>query len=150
VIEPDKLVALLIDIVIKNGNLLLNIGPKADGTISDIQLDRLHKLGAWLDVNGEGLFETRPWVRAQGAEGKPDVRFTQKGGSLYAFVLDRPTETSFVIPSVAASERTQVQVLGQAKPAKWQQDGQDLRVITKEPLPGSFAVGVRITPAPKV
>jgi alpha-L-fucosidase len=149
VIEPDKLVALLVDIVSKNGNLLLNIGPKADGTISDIQLDRLHKLGAWLDVNGEGLFETRPWVRAQATQGKPDVRFTQKGGSLYAFVLDRPADTSFAIPSLVATEGTEVQILGQSKPAKWQQDGPDLRVSAGEPLPGSFAVGVKITPAPK-
>jgi alpha-L-fucosidase len=106
-------------------------------------------LGAWLDGNGEGLFETRPWVRAQATQGKPDVRFTQKGGSLYAFVLDRPADTSFAIPSLVATEGTEVQILGQSKPAKWQQDGPDLRVSAGEPLPGSFAVGVKITPAPK-
>jgi alpha-L-fucosidase len=149
VIEPDKLVALLIDIVSKNGNLLLNIGPKADGTISDIQMDRLKKLGAWLDVNGDGLFNTRPWVRAQGPQGEPEVRFTQKAGSLYAFVLDRPAGNSFVIPDLVASEGTQVQLMGQAKHAKWRQDGEDLVLDAEEPLPGSFAVGVKITPAPK-
>jgi alpha-L-fucosidase len=44
-------------------DLLLNVGPKSDGTISDIQLDRLHKLAAWLEINGEAIFDSRPWVR---------------------------------------------------------------------------------------
>ncbi|MBI3469838.1 MAG: alpha-L-fucosidase, partial [Candidatus Solibacter usitatus] len=63
VIASDKLVNLLVDIVSKNGNLLLNIGPKPDGTISDLQLQRLRDLGAWLKMNGEAIFGTRPWVR---------------------------------------------------------------------------------------
>ena len=54
VIASGKLIELLIDIVSKNGNLLLNIGPKPDGSISEIQKDRLKVLGSWLDVNGEG------------------------------------------------------------------------------------------------
>ena len=106
VIAADKLIALLIDVVSKNGNLLLNIGPKADGTISQIQMDRLNKLGAWLDVNGEGIFGTRPWIRAEGASGKPDVRFTEKSGTLYAFLLQPHSMKSFTIPGITALEGT--------------------------------------------
>jgi alpha-L-fucosidase len=111
-------------------------------------MDRLNKLGTWLDVNGEGLFETRPWVRAQGPEGKPEVRFTQKAGSLFAFLLEPPTERSFTVSGIKPPEGAEVRVLGQAKPAKWRQDGPDLRLITDDPLPGVYAVGVRIHPAP--
>jgi alpha-L-fucosidase len=76
VLPPDQLVALFVDIVSKNGNLLLNIGPMPDGTVSEIQLDRLHKLGEWLNVNGEALFDSRPWVRASATTPDGDMRFT--------------------------------------------------------------------------
>jgi alpha-L-fucosidase len=71
VIASDKLVALLADIVSKNGNLLLNIGPRPDGSISEIQLDRLQALGRWLKVNGEAIFDTQPWVRASAGTEDP-------------------------------------------------------------------------------
>jgi alpha-L-fucosidase len=68
---------LLVDIVSKNGNLLLDVGPEADGTIPSVQMDRLETLGAWLAQNGEGIYGSRPWKRAEGetAEGLK-VRFT--------------------------------------------------------------------------
>ncbi len=150
VIAPDKLVALLIDIVSKNGNLLLNIGPKPDGSISEIQLDRLHKLGDWLAVNGEGIFDTRPWVRASPAGSKgPDVRFTAKGNSLYAFVLEAPKEPQVTIPGVVAAQGTAVRVLGTNADSKFEQRGSDL-VITVGSAPGPYAMALRITPSPLV
>ena len=60
VMSSDELIKLLVSTVAQNGNLLLNIGPKKDGTISDIQMERLNDLGAWLDINGEAIFDTRP------------------------------------------------------------------------------------------
>ena len=62
-LSAPALITLLVDIVSKNGNLLLNIGPKPDGSISEIQLDRLKALGRWLAVNGEGIYGSRPWQR---------------------------------------------------------------------------------------
>ena len=59
-IDPAELVRMFVDIVSKNGNLLLNVGPMADGTIPEIQLSRLRALEAWLKVNGEAIFNTRP------------------------------------------------------------------------------------------
>ena len=86
----ETLIRLLIDVVSKNGNLLLNVGPRADGTIPAEQLARLQAIGGWLDVNGTAIFDTRPWTRAAGqtGDGTP-VRFTASadGTTVYALVL---------------------------------------------------------------
>src|SRR5438477_7561448 len=81
-ISSGELIHLLVDIVSKNGNLLLDVGPEADGTIPAVQMERLQALGNWMRVNGQAIYETHPWKRAEGAsvQGIP-VRFTQKGSS---------------------------------------------------------------------
>ena len=146
VIAADKLVWLLTDIVSKNGNLLLNIGPRPDGSISEIQMDRLHKLGAWLDVNGEGIFDSRPWVKPSSSD---DVRFTRKQNSLYVYVQPRPGANSISISGVKALAGTKVRVLGANSDSEFKQQGQELIVST---MPGSglsgYATGLRITPVP--
>jgi alpha-L-fucosidase len=86
----ESLIADFVDGVAKNGNLLLNVGPMADGTIPGAQVDRLQAIGAWLGVNGEAISGTRPWTRAEGltGDGTP-VRFTARsdGSAVYAAVL---------------------------------------------------------------
>lgn len=88
--SAEQLIHLLADVVSKNGNLLLNVGPTADGSIPAAQVDRLHAIGAWLERNGTAIFASLPWTRAEGvtADGTP-VRFTTSadGRTLYAIVL---------------------------------------------------------------
>ncbi|CAA9342705.1 MAG: GH29, partial [uncultured Gemmatimonadaceae bacterium] len=82
--SADSLVRILVDVVSKNGNLLLNVGPMADGTIPPPQRARLEAMGAWLATNGEAIYGTRPWVRAEAvAEGGGRVRFTRRGPTVY-------------------------------------------------------------------
>ncbi len=83
-IPVADLVRMFIDIVSKNGNLLLNVGPMADGTIPETQVSRLRGLGSWLQVNGEAIFGTRPWVRAEGQaedlSSSPREAFPERSG----------------------------------------------------------------------
>ena len=78
-LSAEALVKMFVDIVSKNGNLLLNIGPMADGTIPNLQMERLKGLGAWLAVNGEGIFGTRPWQISEGTTREViSLRFIKK------------------------------------------------------------------------
>ncbi len=148
VIAPDKLIALLVDIVSKNGNLLLNVGPRANGTISDIQADRLHKLGEWLSVNGEGIFASRPWVRPSAtAPDGTDVRFTRRADSLYVFFLKRPEGKSLLVPDLHARDAA-VEILGASSKPTARQSDQGLLIEPSAALSLSYATVAKITPAP--
>lgn len=94
----EELVESFVDIVSKNGNLLLNVGPRADGSIPEGQRVRLEGLGAWLDTNGEAIFGTNPWITASAETTNGDrVRFTAKDGVVYAILLDTPSDPNVVI-----------------------------------------------------
>jgi alpha-L-fucosidase len=149
VIASDKLIALLVDIVSKNGNLLLNIGPRPNGTISDIQADRLHQLGDWLSVNGEGIFASRPWVRpsASAADGT-EVRFTRRDNSLYAFFLNRPAGKPLTIPGLHVANAS-VEILGASSKPAFHQGSEDFVIEPSGPLASKYAVAAKITPAPQ-
>jgi alpha-L-fucosidase len=146
-IAEDALIHLLIDIVSKNGNLLLNVGPKADGSIPEIQLARLRALGDWLRVNGEAIFGTRPWKRAEGttADGLP-VRFTRKGEVLYAILLGRPRQAEVTIRSLAAPAASRISLLGGKQPLKFTQQGEDLTLVLPWPLRPAHAYAIKIAP----
>ena len=147
VLSPGELVSLLVDIVSKNGNLLLNVGPKADGTIPQIQMERLRALGQWLRMNGEAIYETRPWVRADGRTSDGvDVRFTQKGDCVYAILLDKPKAREITIESLRADDGTKIQMLGASDDLRWSRSGKDLSLKLPEQLPGSYAYVLKITP----
>ena len=113
---PEFIVHQLADMVSKNGNLLLNIGPRSDGTIPDEVQQVLLAVGGWLKVNGEAIYGTRPWLSygegpTKVAAGSfqdtktqeytaEDFRFTTKGNNLYAIELAWPSGKEAVIHSL--------------------------------------------------
>ncbi len=141
----------LVDVVSKNGNLLLSVPLRGDGTPDDKELLILEGIGEWMADHKEAIVGTRPWkifgegpasasaqpISAQGfneGTGIPftasDIRFTQKGKTLYAFTLGRPTE-DILIPSLAQEPITKITQLNNPHPLAFTQDSNALKI----PLP---------------
>lgn len=147
-LAEDELIHMFVDIVSKNGNLLLNVGPRADGSIPENQAARLRALGRWLDINGEAIFDTRPWRRANGKTSQGlDLRFTATDDALYATLLGSPAESEIVIEGLEAPDRASVQLLGQDGDLTWRQSGADLAIQLPQNLPQAQAHSLRITGA---
>jgi alpha-L-fucosidase len=155
----------LVDIVSKNGNLLLNIGPKADGTIPQEVQDLLRGLGAWLKLNGEAIYGTRAWTTyGEGPTGIPkafseldqasysakDVRFTRKDNILYATLFGWPGATATVKTlktggPVAQEQIESVEMVGVSGGLAWSQSALGLNVQMPEVAPCDHACVLRIT-----
>jgi len=139
IVTPTELVRMLADIVSKNGNLLIGVGPDQTGSIPAAQQAPLRGLGEWMAVNGEAIYDTRPWhvAEATTTEGA-GVRFTQRDGHVHAIVLDMP-ERTFGIRGVDATGVTGVRALGVDGPLEWTVDDGMLRVTMPERLPAAPA-----------
>ena len=146
---PD-LVRFFVDTVAKNGNLLLNVGPTAAGEIPPGQRARLEGLGAWLHLNGEAIFGTRPWPVAEGtaADGTP-LRFTRTDDALYVLLLDRPVSGAFALPGLRAAPGTTVRLLGRNAPLAWSQVGEAIELSLPHDLPDSPAHALAFSPVPE-
>jgi alpha-L-fucosidase len=161
----DAVVDKLIDIVSKNGNMLLNIPIRADGTLDETATKLLEDVGAWFDVNGEGIYGTRPWyLYGEGKTEMPhktiespmtykDIRYTTKDGYLYAFILDWPVKRGklqdVIFPFVVTmSEQidsiNSVELLGHDGPVEWEAHGDGLTVKFPEEKPCEFAYCLKI------
>jgi alpha-L-fucosidase len=145
-IAPAELIHMLVDIVSKNGNLLLDIGPEADGTIPAVQLERLKILGKWMAQNGEAIYGTRPWKRAEGKtkEGIP-VRFTSKGPYVYALLLGIPKSGSVTLKSVRPKNGSEIHLLGHTRPLAWTQQGEDVQIDMPSAPAGEYTLALRFT-----
>lgn len=144
-LSADAVIRMLIDIVSKNGNLLLNVGPRADGSIHELQRECLRGLGSWLVVNGEAIRGTRPWSRAESvtSSGVP-VRFTRKGNTLYALLLDTPRELELRIRDLRTTTGAELRLLGSDERLTWRQSGEDLIVRLPVPLTERAAHALRM------
>jgi alpha-L-fucosidase len=161
---PEFVVHQLIDIVSKNGNLLLNIGPRSDGTIPEEVQQVLREVGAWLKVNGDAIYGTRPWkVFGEGptkvTEGSfhdtdtqpytaQDFRFTKKDNTLYAIELGWPNDHEAVIHSLARqvgqAKIASVALLGSEAKIAFEQRDDGLHIHLPEQIPGKYAYSFRI------
>jgi alpha-L-fucosidase len=148
-LAPDELVRMFIDIVAHGGNLLLNVGPTADGTIPWAQAQRLLALGWWLRTNGEAIYGSRPAPRSDGMTGEGhDVRFTTVGEALYAIV--RGTPTSEVIElDVTPPPGADVHLLGHDVALPWEATPGGARVTLPGQPAEAPALTIRISPAPQ-
>lgn len=109
-----ELVHILIDKVARGGNLLLNIGPTADGRIPVVMQQRLTDIGEWLDVNGEAIYETRAWTNTTSSKDK-SVFYTRKGKDLYVIFTTYP-EKPFNVPGI--KKPSSVTLLGFKEPVR--------------------------------
>jgi alpha-L-fucosidase len=148
--DPTELLYSFIDTVSKNGNLLLNVGPRGeDASIPDPQTKRLAYLGDWLSTNGEAIYRTRPWRRAEGetTDGLP-IRFTTAKGDLYAILLGTPDTARIVLAGIKIDPDAVISHLGSGANATWNQQDEGLAIEVDEPWPSSAAHAFRISPAP--
>lgn len=165
----QSLISDLIDIVSKNGNLLLNVGPKADGTIPDEIAQVLQGMGGWLKVNGEAIYGTRPFqffgegptksgqVRVGGQVEESavkgytpaDIRFTTKGDTLYALGLSRPQDGAVLIKTLYAGTPylsapiKSIALLDGGK-VEWEQTPKGLRIKLPAVGDGAYPYALRI------
>lgn len=123
-----RLIHLLVDIVAKGGNFLLNVGPRPDGTLPPEAVSRLEEIGRWMDVNGVAIHGTRPIAPYK--EGR--VAYTRKGETLYAVYLAGEGETApptvVRMPSVRPADGSEVRLLGCNEACPWKLSAEGLRV----------------------
>ena len=135
-LSAGELIRSFVDIVSKNGNLLINVGPRADGTIPDVQRKPLVGLGDWLEIHGEAIFESRPWFVPENTEGSADVRYIRSNGDLYAIALNWPGDSIEldVLKHVDIDELSTASLLtsGGDKPILFDADGERLVVNLPE------------------
>ncbi|HME53429.1 MAG TPA: alpha-L-fucosidase [Candidatus Lokiarchaeia archaeon] len=151
-ISLEGLIHMFIDIVSKNGNLLLNVGPMADGTIPEIQAQRLFGLGHWLQINGEAIFETRPWIKPSTVTtDNLQVRFTKTAGVLYAIVLTSTEQSStmndLAIMNLSLPSDARITLLGMEGNLDWKMDGSNA-VISFNDSPAAPALAFKIDGVP--
>lgn len=165
---PNELIDVLIDIVAKNGVMLLNVPPNPDGSIPKVMADLLIDMGAWLQVNGDAIYATRPWtIFGEGPTRLPegghkveekikieykntDIRFTKKSDKeFFAIVMDTP-ENEIVIKSLSTqlgvlnSKILKIELLGSKEDMKWERNERGLVIQAPQTFPTDYAHAFRI------
>lgn len=162
----DEVIRMLVDIVSKNGNLLLNVVQTPEGDLEPDMLKILEEIGNWTSANGEGIYGSRPWktfgeVSPESKAFKPgrfdegykynarDIRFTTRNGSLYAYCLGVP-DGDIIIKSLstgsAYEKRTisSVSMLGSDQKIKWSRGATGMTIKKPSKLPSWPVIGFKI------
>ncbi|AWV98380.1 alpha-L-fucosidase [Arcticibacterium luteifluviistationis] len=164
--ETNTLIDDLVDIVSKNGSMLLNVGPKSDGTIPYDQQKVLLEMGDWLKVNGEAIYGSRPFsIYGEGPTkiveghlsegnnkdlGSEDIRYTMQGEQLYAFLMEWPKSNEILIKTLAkgnpnyTAKINTITMMGSDETIKFKQTKAGLKVILPSYRPCNFAYGLKI------
>jgi alpha-L-fucosidase len=168
---PKNVIDLLVDIVSRNGNLLLNFPLPNSGELDYEELVILEEITKWMSINSEGIYATRPWkvfgegpvATAPPSTGGPrfnesgrheltaeEVRFTTKGDSIYAFVMGWPEKLAFIRMLATTSKLSppriqNVELLGHQGKLDWTQDEQGLEVKLPQEKPCDYAIAFKIT-----
>ena len=168
---PKRVIDMLVDVVSRNGNLMLNFPLPASGALDAEELNVLSAITGWMAVNSEAIHGTRPWKifgegpgTAASAQGgmfnenarkdltADDVRFTTKGGALYAFVMGWPDYQTVIRPlalktALRVGNIRQVELLGFDGKLDWTQDESGLKILMPQRKPCDHAVAFRVTGA---
>jgi alpha-L-fucosidase len=146
---PANIIAALADTVAKNGTLLLNLSPKADGTIPPEQEATLLAVGDWLAINGEAIYGTHHWKTfgSGGTRGDtgPHIRYTVKGDKLYAIFLGAWPTTPVTFTALASEKVTLVELLGSSVALTFSQNPAGLHVTFPATPTGSHACVLRLS-----
>lgn len=161
VVDPAFIIHMLADVVSKNGNLVLNVGPREDGTIPEEAHKTLFEIGEWLKVNGEAIYGSKPWMKfgegptpvaggdfqetkTQGYTAE-DFRFTTREGFLYAIQLGWPEGGAALIRSIPPQITvSQVRLLATGKVIPFTQSAEGLHLLLPKQQPGDYAWVYRI------
>ena len=138
IISDTELIHLFCDVVSKNGNLLIGVGPRPDGTIPESQQAPLRGLGSWLEANGEAIYGSRSWMMAESetADGTP-LRFTLSGDGVYCLVMGIPAERRIVLRAIDGRRVSRVRVVATGELAEWSEENGALVVTLPDRLPVS-------------
>lgn len=163
--SAQSVILSLVDVVSKNGNMLLNIPVRGDGTIDEKEIAVLEGIAAWMDINKESIFDTRPWkvfgegpaadaanpINAQGFnEGRikftaNDIRFNQNGKVLYVTVMGDPTENISVKNLNNQVKIKKIELLGSKEKVKWSQTNEKLEIEKPSFVPNKIAVVYKVS-----
>ncbi|MFI3278653.1 MAG: alpha-L-fucosidase [Rikenellaceae bacterium] len=172
ILSSNFIIDMLIDVVSKNGRMLLNVPPCVDGTFAPQIIERMDEIGEWLKINGEAIYAANPWclygegpayIKHPGHHGltkawakenpvftDQDIRYTTKGADIYAFVLDKPQSEEILFKSLGSynklypGEVKGVTLLGSDTKIEWRHEEDALVIITPDNLPQSAAYCFKI------
>ncbi len=164
--SSKEIIHTLIDIVSKNGQLLLNISPKTNGVIPQAPNDSMHGVGKWLRANGEAIYNTRPFkiygegpkrlkssghfVEMDGEYNQENIRFTTNGNSLYAIQMGWPGSHKKVLLNSLSKENrgdlmiTKVSVVDSPEEIEWQLTDNGLEITSPFKAPNKIAISYKI------